>query len=175
MTHHLLRPLHPDQERMARALAVDAAAPGLQAHGIHNPADCNKSGAVTEGPAVPYGYPEDETVAVADFPYAMKLDRWLLSNGVRARFRAIEGGSWIGGVQGTIQLITCKDLPEDMGRAIVTRCGREVEFVEMRVPQSPHLYASVQKVGGVWVRHIIDYEIGSDDYRQRWDVLVRSI
>ena len=40
---------------------------------------------VTEGPGV---YPEDETVATKDLPYAMKLYRWLNEHGARVSYRA---------------------------------------------------------------------------------------
>lgn len=129
---------------------------------------------VTEGPSHFSDYPEDEAVVPKDLPYAMKLDRWLREHGVKTTFRAIVGGSKIGMIEGSIQLVTRKDLPEDMGQMIVTRCGKDVEFIELSVPIARMVYTAVQKVGNVWVRHIVDYSIGSDDFRQRWDVLVRA-
>src|ERR1700679_2363634 len=119
-------------------------------------------------------YSGDEAVALKDLPYAMRLARWLREHGVKTTFCAVIWGSKIGIIEGSIQLVTRKDLPEDMGQMIVTRCGKDVEFIEMLVPNARMLYTPVQKVGNVWVRHIVDYSVASDDFRQRWDVLVRA-
>lgn len=128
---------------------------------------------VTEGPGV---YPEDETVATKDLPYAMKLYRWLNEHGARVSYRAIEGGSLIGALGGTMQLVTRKELPEEMGKAILMRIpSGNVEFIELAAPRAPHIYTAVQRYGYVYVRHVVGYSPGSDDFRQRWVVLVRAV
>lgn len=131
---------------------------------------------VTEGPGIGYSFPQDEAVAEKDFPYAMRLSLWLRRNGVKVEFHATPPGSSIAlGAEGTVQLVTKKDLPEKMGQAIVTRLGCHVAFLELPIPNSPNLYVSWHKSSGVWVRHIVDYSIVSDDFRQRWDVLVKAV
>lgn len=115
---------------------------------------------------------DDAALLLKDAPYAMRLASWLHSHDVEVEFEAgpqtLSSGPFN-------QLDTRRDIPEKMGEAIVCRFGRKVTFGELSLnPRHTMEFVGFQRSGNVWVRQLIFYEIRSDDFRQRWDVLVRS-
>ena len=117
--------------------------------------------------------PSDEGLQLKDTPYAMRLASWLHSHEIEVQF--LPGSITLGSGPAFNQLDTRLDIPEKMGEAIVTRFGRKVTFGELALNQRHTLdFVGFQRSGNVWVRHIVAYSIRSDDFRQRWDVLVRA-
>ena len=110
----------------------------------------------------------------AELPFAMKLAHWLGRNGVKTQFRPTVAGGKIDGVD-THQLVTFDD-PEALAELIFFRCGSHVEFLELSLLPLPiACYSAYQRYNGVWVRHIVDYQVFTDTYVHRWDVLVRRV
>jgi hypothetical protein len=117
--------------------------------------------------------PDDEAVLLKDTPYAMRLAAWLHNHHITVEFE--QGARRLGDDPRFIQLDTRKDVPEEMGKAIMTRLGPKVTFGELSLNERHTLEcASWQRASNVWVRHLVGYSVYTDDFRQRWDVLVRA-
>jgi len=171
MTEHLMKSMHPDQERAARALAMTAVADPAQTVEIPP-----VQSSVGEGPAIDF---TRRDIPFAELPFAYRLMRFLDDNG--AVVGCSEGPFRAGAcdvdesrtVQMWTQLHVDTDTPEALGTVIIGRFGRHVTFGGMAVPHGLSC-VTVSRARGVWVRHIVDYLVQTDELVQRWDVIVRK-
>ncbi len=108
-----------------------------------------------------------------DWPFAHRLQVALEKLGVAIQmFEPLEAGQQITPA-GFIQLVAVKNAPDTLAELIYEKCGRNIQFGELILPNGGVYSTGFTRVRNVWVRHIIDYQFMHDEFLQRWDVLVR--
>jgi hypothetical protein len=117
-------------------------------------------------------------------PMAFQLDEWFRRHGVIvAPLEELDNKHGQGGVSEPGRLVhlwTQLNVDKSAGgevlaETIVKRFGAEIAFSQLVIPRSSVECAGYSRSGNVWVRHVVCYQIASDEFAQRWDVLVKAV
>jgi len=144
--------------------------------------DLAENPAVNVGPvaAVSKGVTSRDLVLQA-MPMAYQLDQWFRLHLVVVNpLEELENRHGSCGVAGTVHLWTQLNIDrqaagETLAKTIAERFGSRVAFSQLLIPRTGVECTGHSKSGNVWVRHVVCYDIGTDELMQRWDVLVRAV
>jgi hypothetical protein len=117
---------------------------------------------------------EPEASHASELPFAWKLQLALSKLGVAIQqYKPMEVGASMC-PEGFTQLVITSEVPEKLAIHIKARFGTNIQFAELAIPRVL-AFVGYEQTQGVWMRRLVDYDVRSDTFIQRWDIRVRAI